>query len=77
MTFYIKDPETDKVVRKLAKLKGTTLTEAIRGAVEAELEREKHDDREAAVDRIIAKFAAWPNTGLKADKAFYDSLYED
>lgn len=77
MTFYIKDPETDKMVRKLAKLKGTTLTEAIRGAVEAELERETHDDREAAVDRIIAKFAAWPNTGLKADKAFYDSLYED
>ena len=25
MTFYIKDPKTDKAVRKLAKLKGTTL----------------------------------------------------
>ena len=77
MTFYIKDPKTDKVVRKLAKLRGITLTEAIRIAVEAELERDKQDDREAAVDRLIAKVAAWPDTGLKADKAFFDSLYED
>lgn len=77
MTFYIKDTKTDKVVRKLAKLKGTTLTEAIRAAVEAELEREKHEGKEAAAARIIAKVAAWPNTGLKADKAFYDGLYED
>ena len=77
MAFYVKDPKTDKVVRKLAKLRGITLTEAIRIAVEAELERDKQDDREAAVDRLIAKVAAWPDTGLKADKAFFDSLYED
>jgi antitoxin VapB len=77
MTIYVKDPKTDKAVRKLAKLKGTTLTEAIRGAVEAELEREKDEENEAAVDRLIAKVAAWPKTGLKADKAFYDSLNDD
>lgn len=77
MTFYVKDPETDKAVRKLAKLKGTTLTEAIRSAVEAELEREKSEVNEKAIDAIIAKVASWPDTGLKADKAFFDSLYED
>jgi antitoxin VapB len=77
MTFYVKDPATDKAVRKLAKLKGITLTEAIRTAVEAELEREKSDVNEKAIDAIIAKVASWPDTGLKADKAFYDSLYED
>jgi antitoxin VapB len=77
MTIYVKDPKTDKAIRKLAKLKGTTLTEAIRGAVEAELEREKDEENEAAVDRLIAKVAAWPKTGLKADKAFYDSLNDD
>jgi antitoxin VapB len=77
MTFYVKDPATDKAVRKLAKLKGITLTEAIRSAVEAELEREKSDVNEKAIDAIIAKVASWPDTGLKADKAFYDSLYED
>ena len=37
MTFYVKDPATDKAVRKLAKLKGVTLTEAIRNAVEKDL----------------------------------------
>ena len=77
MTFYVRDPATDKAVRKLAKLKGITLTEAIRSAVEAELEREKSDVNEKAIDAIIAKVASWPDTGLKADKAFYDSLYED
>lgn len=77
MTIYVKDPKTDKAVRKLAKLKGITLTEAILIAVEAQLEKEKLEDREAAVDRIIAKFVSWPNSGLKADKEFYDSLYED
>ena len=77
MAFYVKDPATDKAVRKLAKLKGITLTEAIRSAVEAELEREKSDVNEKAIDAIIAKVASWPDTGLKADKAFYDSLYED
>ena len=44
MTFYAKDPATDKAVRKLAKLKGKTLTETIREAVEyalAEQTREK------------------------------------
>jgi antitoxin VapB len=77
MTFYVKDPATDKAVRKLAKLKGITLTEAIRSAVEAELEREKNEVNEKAIDAIIAKVASWPDTGLKADKAFFDSLYED
>jgi antitoxin VapB len=77
MTFYVKDPKTDKAVRRLAKLRGITLTEAIRVAVEAELAREKEDENEAAIDRLIAKVATWPNTGLKADKAFYDSLNDD
>lgn len=77
MTFYVKDPATDRAVRKLAKLKGTTLTETIRSAVEAELERKKSEINEKAIDAIIAKVASWPDTGLKADKAFFDSLYED
>ena len=37
MGIFIKDPETDKAVRKLAKLRGTTLTEAIRYAVMKDL----------------------------------------
>ena len=77
MTFYVKDAKTDKAVRKLAKLKSTTLTEAIRVAVEAELAREKEEVDDAAVDAIIARFASWPKSGLKVDKAFYDSLSDE
>jgi len=77
MTIYVKDPKTDKAIRKLAKLRGTTLTEAIRSAVEAELEREKSDVDEKAIDEIIARFASLPNTGLKADKEFFDSLNDE
>ena len=78
MGIYVKDPVTDKAVRKLAKLRRTTLTDAIRTAVTKALEEEKSNDvDDAAVDALIAKVALWPKTGLKADKEFFDSLYED
>jgi antitoxin VapB len=80
MTIYVKDPKTDKAVRKLAKLKGMSLTEAIRSAVEKDLaatKAAKPDVDEAAVDALIARFAALPKTGLKADKEFFDSLNDE
>lgn len=43
------------------------------GAVSPE-ERER---RRAALREIQREFASWPKTGLKADKAFYDSLNDD
>ena len=78
MSIYIKDVETDKAVRKLAKLRNSTVTEAVRSAVIKELEAEKNlEFDEAAVATILAKIDSWPKTGLKADKDFFDSLYED
>ena len=75
MAFYVKDKATDEAVRRLAKIKGKTLTETIREAVENEYrlvkggrplrERIKHIQ-----DRVTAR----PESGLKADKAFYDDL---
>jgi antitoxin VapB len=38
MAFDIDDPETERIVRKLAKLKGKSLEDAIREAVENEYE---------------------------------------
>jgi antitoxin VapB len=80
MGIYVKDPATDKAVRKLAKLRGTTLTNAIKSAVERDLEVVKAggaDVDDAAVDAIIARFAAYPDTGKKADKPFFDSLNDE
>jgi len=77
MGIFIKDPETDKAVRKLAKLRGVSLTEAIRSAVSRELARSETSNEEDELKKLKEKFASYPSTGLKADKEFYDSLYED
>jgi antitoxin VapB len=77
MGIFIKDPETDKAVRKLAKLRGVSLTEAIRSAVTRELDLSQQGNEEAELKKLQERFASYPSTGLKADKAFYDSLYED
>ena len=80
MTFYVKDPATDKVVRKLAKLKGKTLTETIREAVEKALVEQKLENSATFLDRIRPiqdRLARYPSTGLEADKAFYDELSGD
>jgi antitoxin VapB len=78
MTFYVKDPATDRAVRRLAKLKGKTLTETIREAVEKEfssLDRKKPlRERLRPLQERVAKI---PRTGEVADKAFYDELSGD
>ncbi|MGH6855658.1 MAG: type II toxin-antitoxin system VapB family antitoxin [Aestuariivirga sp.] len=78
MTFYVKDPATDKAVRRLAKLKGKTLTETIREAVEKEYRdsKKKRPLRER-LDELTARFNKLPKSGLKADKAFFDELSGD
>ena len=77
MSIYIKDPATDKAVRELAKLRGLSLTEAIREAVERAIGAEKAQQKDEFLSKIRelqAEVARWPDTGLKADKAFFDSL---
>jgi antitoxin VapB len=78
MAFHVRDPKTDAVVRELAKRKGVGITEAIREAAEHELEREekKLSLWERTAD-LRAEIASWPKTGLKADKAFFDSLSDE
>ena len=77
MTFYVKDPATDKAVRHLAKIKGKTLTETIREAVENELRKERRGTLRERIKPIQDRLAAFPPTGLEADKAFYDELSGD
>ena len=78
MAFHVRDPATDQAVRKLARLKGKTLTETIRAAVEHEyssisaipplIER---------LRRIQADFQALKRSGGEpGDKAFFDDLSE-
>ena len=79
MAFHVKDPATDLAVRRLAKLKGKTLTETIREAVEHEHERVRSEI--PLIERlrpIQDQFAALRKPGgLPADKAFFDELSDD
>jgi antitoxin VapB len=79
MAFHVKDPATDQAVRRLAKIKGKSLTETIREAVEEEFRREREkipllDRIKEIQDRVAA--LKGPNP-LPADKAFYDELSGD
>jgi antitoxin VapB len=76
IAFHVRDRATDMAVRKLARLKGKSLTETIREAVEHE-----HAALGLApplIDRqqpIQAQFLALKQPGgHPADKAFFDDL---
>jgi antitoxin VapB len=79
MAFHVRDAATDLAVRRLAKLKGKTLTDTIREAVDHEYERERKrvplQDRIKAIQDEVAALSG-PG-GLPADKAFYDDLSGD
>jgi len=75
MPLYIKDDGTARLVTKLAKLRGVSKQDAVRIAVQAEL------DRVAEAIPLRERFAALrrehplpPPTCNAADKAFFDEL---
>jgi antitoxin VapB len=79
MPLNIRSEEVNQLAEKLASRAGVSKTEAVRIALQNELDR-----REESLTEFLEKIrpiqdalAAYPKTGLKADKAFYDSLYED
>ena len=74
MTLNIRDPETDQLVRSLAEIKKLGLTEAVKLAVENELKRIPLKER---IRPIQDRIAAMRDTGLEADKAFFDELSGD
>ena len=78
MAFHVRDPRTDLAVRKLAALKGKSLTATIREAAENEYERECQR-RDVPLWERLKPLHAWVKSrskgpGLPADKAFYDEL---
>jgi antitoxin VapB len=80
MAFHIRNPETDRLARKVAALRGIGITEAVHEALARELERES--GRGTLEDRILEfgrklRAGGKPQQGLPADKAFYDALSGD
>lgn len=79
MPLNIRSEEVNQLAEKLASRAGVSKTEAVRLALANELER-RDAERETfleRVKRIQDRLASYPSTGLKADKAFYDSLNDE
>lgn len=80
MAFHIRNPETDRLARKVAALRGVGLTEAVHEALKRELER---DSLQPPLEERILDFGRRlraegdPDRGRPADKTFYDSLSGD
>ncbi|AZS20050.1 MULTISPECIES: type II toxin-antitoxin system VapB family antitoxin [unclassified Caulobacter] len=79
MAFHVRDPETDALVRELAEKTKLGITEAVKlAAAEALQARDKaREEKLAKMRAICSEVASWPRTGLPADKAFFDDMYED
>lgn len=79
MAFHVRDPEADTIVREFARERSVGITDAIKLAVkEARDAKAKDQERMmAAIKEIQDRFASYPDTGLQADKAFYDSLNDE
>jgi antitoxin VapB len=79
MALSIKDPETDRLVRKLASARGVSYTSAIRLAVANELAREPRPERSveevwAEIRKIQNETAALPDamSAEEVDAWMYD-----
>lgn len=80
MSLYIKSAEVAAMADRLATLRKVTKTEAVRQALQHELEREAEKPDLVEVGLAFARALRArgnPELGLPVDKAFIDSLYED
>ncbi|CAN7605938.1 type II toxin-antitoxin system VapB family antitoxin [Phyllobacterium sp. LjRoot231] len=78
MPLNIRNEEVNELATKLAARKHITKTEAVRLALERELQlTDKEVPLLERIKIIQDRLAAYPDTGFKADKAFYDELSGD
>jgi len=71
----IRSDYVNELAAKLAALKHLTKTDAVKLALENELRR--IEEEKPLIERLKPlqdRVASWPETGLQADKTFYDDL---
>ena len=78
VALYVKSAEVDAMAARLAMLKRMSKTEAVRVALEHELERSQQGSEmvEAGLAFCRKVLATMQPGGQRADKAFIDSLYD-
>ncbi len=75
MGISIKNDQVEQLARKLAQKHGVGLTEIIQTALEEMQDRENSRPSLAELIKPIQdRIASYGDTGLKADKAFYDEI---
>jgi antitoxin VapB len=75
MAFHIRDPETDRIVRELARKMKAGLTEAVKVAARNELAREgQRVPLAQRLGKITARVARQADKNVKLNKAFFDEL---
>ncbi len=75
MPLNIRSEKANRLATQLAALIGTNKTAAVELALENELRgRTRAVPLRERVRPLQDRIAAWPATGLEADKAFYDDL---
>ena len=85
MSVHVRDPEVAALLRSYAEEKRVGIDEAIRLAVNLAREAEDaaraneraREEKLAKMRAVCEEVASWPRSGLKADKAFFDEMYED
>jgi len=71
MALNIKDPETDRMARRLATLTGESITAAVKTAVRERIEREERERGKASVEELMAiarRIAEAPNLDNRTDE---------
>ena len=75
MSLTINDAETVGLIHRLARESGSSAEEIVRRAMKAEEEREERVRSYMEKLKVLQdRYASWPDSGLKADKAFFDDL---
>jgi antitoxin VapB len=79
MPFHVRDAEADALLRQYAQDNRVGITDAIKLAVRRarEADNKARDEKLARMRAISDRIAALPDTGLKADKTFFDELSGD
>jgi hypothetical protein len=74
MGLFIRDDTVRDMARRLAEARGTTVTEAVRQAIEHELAALQRDaqDRERRLDAALARLDALPRRKVISDHDLYD-----
>jgi hypothetical protein len=74
MGLFIRDDAVRDMARRLAEARRTTVTEAVRRALERELADLQEDlkEREGRLDAALARLDALPRRGVSSDHDLYD-----